>query len=181
MTTEAITPLPKGMIEDMNARKLGRPFQLHLADTGTSICKPNRIMTGVRFLSNRRLIGCDEKGITFKWKDYRSEGPDRYKVMTLATDKFIHRFLMHVLPAGFYRMRYYGLLASGRRAENVSRGRGLLTPPIIPVDAIKASSANAAELNDKSLSLLWRPHDYHRALRTPHDSTPPRRRASDQN
>jgi Putative transposase/Transposase zinc-binding domain len=96
-------------------------------------------------ISNRRLIAYDEKGVTFKWKDYRIEGPDRYKVMTLPTHEFIRRFLMHVLPAGFHRIRYYGFLASGQRAENVARARELLAPPIIPVDAIKAASANAAE------------------------------------
>jgi hypothetical protein len=96
-------------------------------------------------ISNRRLIACDEKGVTFKWKDYRIEGPDRYKVMTLATQEFIRRFLMHVLPAGFHRIRYYGLLASGKRAENIARARELLAPPIIPVDTIKAISPNAAE------------------------------------
>jgi hypothetical protein len=96
-------------------------------------------------ISNRRLIACDEKGVTFKWKDYRIEGPDRYKVMTLATHEFIRRFLIHVLPAGFHRIRYYGLLASGKRAENIARARELLMPPIIPVDAIKAISANATE------------------------------------
>jgi hypothetical protein len=74
-------------------------------------------------ISNRRLIACDEKGVTFKWKDYRIEGPDCYKVMTLATHEFIRRFLIQVLPAGFHRIRYYGLLASGRRAENVARAR----------------------------------------------------------
>jgi hypothetical protein len=96
-------------------------------------------------ISNRRLIACDEKGVTFKWKDYRLEGPDRYKVMTLATHEFIRRFLIHVLPAGFHRIRYYGLLASGRRAENVARARELLMPAIIPVDAIKAIRPNAAD------------------------------------
>jgi hypothetical protein len=96
-------------------------------------------------ISNRRLIACDDKGVTFKWKDYRIEGPERYKAMTLATHEFIRRFLMHVLPAGFHRIRYYGLLASGQRAENVARARELLAPPIIPVDAIKAMAANAAE------------------------------------
>jgi hypothetical protein len=65
--------------------------------------------------------------------------------MTLATHEFIRRFLMHVLPAGFHRIRYYGLLASGQRAENIARARKLLAPPIIPVDAIKASSLDAAE------------------------------------
>jgi hypothetical protein len=96
-------------------------------------------------ISNRRLISCDDKGVAFKWKDYRLEGRERYKIMTLATHEFIRRFLIHVLPAGFHRIRYYGLLASGKRAENVARARELLMPPIIPVDAIKAISANAAE------------------------------------
>ena len=96
-------------------------------------------------ISNRRLIACDENGVTFKCKDYRIEGPDRYKVMTLATHEFIRRFLMHVLPAGFHRIRYYGLLATGKRAENVARARELLMPPIIPVDAIKAINPHPAE------------------------------------
>src|SRR5215470_18708076 len=93
-------------------------------------------------ISNRRLIACDENGVTFKWKDYRIEGPDRYKVMTLATHEFIRRFLMHVLPAGFHRIRYYGLLASGQRAANIARACELLAPPLIPIDAIKASAAS---------------------------------------
>ena len=70
-------------------------------------------------ISNRRLIACDNNGVTFKWKDYRIEGPDRYKVMTLATHEFIRRFLMHVLPAGFHRIRYYGLLASGNATSRL--------------------------------------------------------------
>src|SRR6516225_1111278 len=95
-------------------------------------------------ISNRRLIACDDKGVTFKWKDYRIEGPERYKVMTLAPGEFIRRFLIHVLPAGFHRIRYYGLLASGKRAENVARARELLftPPPIIPIDAIKAINSD---------------------------------------
>ncbi len=96
-------------------------------------------------ISNSRLIAFDDNGVTFKWKDYRIEGPDRYKLMTLATHEFIRRFLMHVLPAGFHRIRHYGLFASSKRAENIARARELLTPPIIPVDAIKAISASAAE------------------------------------
>jgi hypothetical protein len=94
-------------------------------------------------ISNRRLIACDEKGVTFEWKDYRLEGSERYKVMTLATHEFIRRFMMHVLPAGFHRIRYYGLLASGQRAANVARARQLLTLPILPIDAAKAASLNA--------------------------------------
>jgi Putative transposase/Transposase zinc-binding domain len=89
-------------------------------------------------ISNRRLIAYNDQGVTFKWKDYRLEGPARYKIMTLATDEFIRRFLMHVLPAGFHRIRYSGFLASAKRAENIARARELLTPPIIAIDAIKA-------------------------------------------
>jgi hypothetical protein len=94
-------------------------------------------------ISNRRLLACNDKGVTFKWKDYRREGRQRYRVMTLATHEFIRRFLIHVLPAGFHRIRYYGLLASGKRADNIARARQLLTLPIIPVDAIKAATTNA--------------------------------------
>ena len=96
-------------------------------------------------ISNRRLIACDDKSVTFKWKDYRIEGPERYKVMSLATDEFIRRFLMHVLPSGFHRIRYYGLLASGKRAENIARARELLTLPMLPIEAIKAATTSAEE------------------------------------
>ena len=94
-------------------------------------------------ISNRRLVACNEKGVTFKWKDYRLEGRERYKLMTLTTDEFLRRFLMHLLSVSFHRIRYYGLLASGKRADNIARARELLTLPIIPVDAIKAANTNA--------------------------------------
>jgi ssDNA-binding Zn-finger/Zn-ribbon topoisomerase 1 len=96
-------------------------------------------------ISNRRLIACDDNRVTFKWKDYRIEGPERYKVMTLATHEFIRRFLIHVLPAGFHRIRYYGLLASGKRAHNIARARELLALPLLPIEAIKAASTNTNE------------------------------------
>jgi hypothetical protein len=89
-------------------------------------------------ISNRRLISLDHRGVTFKWKDYRLEGPERYKQMTLDPLEFIRRFLMHVLPQGFHRIRYYGFLTSQSRARNVARIRELLAAPLIPVDAIKA-------------------------------------------
>ena len=72
------------------------------------------------------LIALDDNGVTFRWKDYRIEGRERYKIMTLATDEFIRRFLIHVLPDGFHRIRHYGLFASGTRAENIARARELL-------------------------------------------------------
>jgi hypothetical protein len=92
-------------------------------------------------IANSRLIALDDQNVTFKWKDYRVEGPDRYKVMTLAIDEFIRRFLIHVLPDGFHRIRHYGLFANGGRAENIARARHLLnvpTPPSGPTDADSA-------------------------------------------
>jgi hypothetical protein len=80
-------------------------------------------------IANSRLIVCDRTAVTFRWKDYRAEGRDRQKVMTLATAEFIRRFLIHVLPSGFHRIRHYGLLASGTRADNIARVRRLLDAP----------------------------------------------------
>jgi hypothetical protein len=77
-------------------------------------------------ISNSRLIACDQKGVTFRWKDYRIEGHDRYKVMTLTINEFIRRFLIHVLPRGFHRIRHYGLLARATCADNIARARELL-------------------------------------------------------
>lgn len=77
-------------------------------------------------ISNRRLIKADAKSVTFKYKDYRIKSPERYKTMTLGTDEFIRRFLMHVLPKGFHRIRHYGLLANGNRADNLTKMRDLL-------------------------------------------------------
>ena len=77
-------------------------------------------------ISNSRLISADANGVTFKWKDYRAEGRERFKTMTLATGEFIRRFLMHVLPKGLHRIRHYGLFANGGRAENLARIRALL-------------------------------------------------------
>ena len=80
-------------------------------------------------ISNRRLISTDERGVTFKWKDYRIEGPARYKTMTLPTHEFIRRFLIHVLPRGFHRIRHYGLFANGNRTGNIAHARKLLAVP----------------------------------------------------
>ncbi|MGH7118969.1 MAG: IS91 family transposase [Stenotrophobium sp.] len=76
-------------------------------------------------IANSRLLALDDNGVTFKWKDYRIEGPGRYKTMTLATDEFIRRFLSHVLPAGLHRIRHYGLFAK-TAADNLARARELL-------------------------------------------------------
>jgi hypothetical protein len=77
-------------------------------------------------ISNRRLLAADRNGVTFKYKDYRVDGPARYTTMTLAPHEFIRRFLIHVLPKGFHRIRHYGLLASTNRAANIAHARELL-------------------------------------------------------
>jgi hypothetical protein len=77
-------------------------------------------------ISNSRLIRLADKGVTFKWKDYRFQGRDRFKTMTLDTAEFIRRFLLHVLPSGFHRIRHYGLFAGTCRARNIERVRQAL-------------------------------------------------------
>ena len=77
-------------------------------------------------IANSRLLAFDEQGVTFKWKDYRSKQRFRHKTMTLETDEFIRRFLIHVLPSGFHRIRHYGLLANSGRRDNLKRARELL-------------------------------------------------------
>ena len=80
-------------------------------------------------IANSRLTALDHNGVTFKWKDYRTEGRNRFKVMTLTTHEFIRRFLIHALPSGFHRIRHYGLFASSKRVENIARVRELLNAP----------------------------------------------------
>jgi hypothetical protein len=77
-------------------------------------------------ISNSRLVALDERGITFRYKDYRRNGQARYRTMTLAPDEFIRRFLLHVLPKGFHRIRHYGLLASATCKTNIMRARELI-------------------------------------------------------
>jgi len=84
-------------------------------------------------ISNSRLINLDDKKVTFKWKDYRAPnangGRERYKTMALPIPEFIRRFLIHVLPSGFHRIRHYGLFANGGRTRNIARARELLAMP----------------------------------------------------
>ncbi|WP_262272757.1 IS91 family transposase, partial [Microvirga yunnanensis] len=77
-------------------------------------------------ISNSRLIACDAEGVSFRWKDYRVDGRARSKVMRLSVDEFIRRFLLHVLPDGFHRIRHYGLFGNGVRQANLARARTLL-------------------------------------------------------
>jgi len=85
-------------------------------------------------ISNHRLIALDASGVTFRFKDYRRDGAERYGTMTLAIDEFIRRFLLHVLPRGFHRIRHYGLLASGTRRDNLARAREFLAAPPPPAE-----------------------------------------------
>jgi len=84
-------------------------------------------------IANRRLISANDNGVTFKWKDYRTtkghKCRDRPKTMTLGTDEFIRRFLIHVLPDRLHRIRHYGLFSNGSRVANIARARELLNTP----------------------------------------------------
>ena len=81
-------------------------------------------------ISNRRLIDFDQGNVTFGFKDYRRDGQERQQVMTLASDEFIRRFLIHVLPRGFHRIRHYGLLSSSARKDSLALARKLLNADV---------------------------------------------------
>jgi len=96
-------------------------------------------------IANSRLIACDRNGVTFKWKDYRRDGGERFKTMTLAAGEFIRRFLIHVLPDGFHRIRHYGLFAGGARSDNIARARELLAMPPRPRQADEDAASDGSE------------------------------------
>lgn len=104
-------------------------------------------------ISSSRLIAADATSVTFKVKDYRVEGPGRYTTMTLEAGEFIRRFLTHVLPKGFHRIRHYGLLAGSARSESIAQARELLE--------VAASSAtdpeDEAAADDRPQSVLATP------------------------
>jgi putative transposase/transposase-like zinc-binding protein len=106
-------------------------------------------------ISSSRLVAADETGVTFKCKDYRVEGPGRYKTMTVAPAEFIRRFMLHVLPKGFHRIRHYGLLASsGAKADTIARARELIAAaaPAQPPRSAKPDEAPAGtETTEKPL------------------------------
>jgi len=101
-------------------------------------------------IANSRLVAHDARGVTFKWKDYRDKGRTRHKTMTLASDEFIRRFLLHVLPHGFHRIRHYGLFANAGRADNLVRARTLLNvaieEPPVSVDASAGAESDRTYL-----------------------------------
>jgi hypothetical protein len=95
-------------------------------------------------ISNHRLLADDEEGVTFRYKDYRAKARTRHKTMTLAAEEFMRRFLLHVLPRGFHRIRHYGLLANAHREENLAHARELLAcpqPPLPPQSTDEGSAA----------------------------------------
>jgi len=96
-------------------------------------------------ISNSRLIALDAKGVTFNWKDYRIKGRDRLRTMTLDAAEFLRRFLLHVLPSGFHRIRHYGLFAGNSRARNIERARQLLAAPEASPERSCAEADSEAE------------------------------------
>jgi hypothetical protein len=100
-------------------------------------------------IANSRLIALDDERVTFRWKDYRVDGRARSKTMTLGVSEFIRRFLLHVLPAGFHRIRHYGLFANGQRRDMIARARRLLDAATAETAATNsAEAANEAEAVD---------------------------------
>jgi hypothetical protein len=98
-------------------------------------------------IANSRLLKFNDQGVTFKWKDYRSKQRFRHKAMTLKTDEFIRRFLIHVLPSGFHRIRHYGLLANSGRRNNLKRARELLIDKTDDDDANDTRAIDSAKSN----------------------------------
>jgi hypothetical protein len=98
-------------------------------------------------IANSRLIALNDRGVTFKYKDYRNKGKTRYKAMTLSTDEFIRRFLIHVLPSGFHRIRHYGFIANTKRKDNLQRARELLVTKETQIPA--KTIANNSEVTGK--------------------------------
>jgi len=107
-------------------------------------------------IANSRLIAVDEHAVSFRWKDYRAKGQTRYKTMTLEVDEFIRRFLLHVLPTGFHRIRHYGLIANTGRRNNLRQARTLLMQTTIVNDEVMinrsahSGDGDARETADKA-------------------------------
>ena len=99
-------------------------------------------------IANSRLLKFNHQGVTFKWKDYRSKQRFRHKNMTLKTDEFIRRFLIHVLPSRFHRIRHYGLLANSGRRDNLKRARELLIDKIDDDDTNDQGAIESAKSNE---------------------------------
>ena len=94
-------------------------------------------------IANSRLTALDERGVTFRWKDYRAKGRTKHKTMTLDAGEFMRRFLLHVLPTGFHRIRHYGLIANAGRRDNLAKVRELLSVPLESNDGVGTVDAAA--------------------------------------
>ena len=92
-------------------------------------------------IANSRLLCADANTVSFKWKDYRLKGKQLYKVMTLQTGEFIRRFLMHVLPEGFHRIRHYGMLSNKKRSTELPLAREYLLVEQPPSEQLEATDA----------------------------------------
>jgi len=106
-------------------------------------------------IANSRLIALNEQGVTFKWKDYRAKERYQHKTMTLTSDEFMRRFLLHVLPAGFHRIRHYGLIANTSRKDNLTRARELLmVEKTIETADAETNDADTADGSDESVTYV---------------------------
>ena len=127
-------------------------------------------------ISNRRLVRIDADGVAFQYKDYRADHRNRWKTMTLTPHEFIRRFLSHVLPKGFHRIRHYGLFANGNRAANIARARELMNlsaPTKDEADDVDGCKPRRGADPQLSLPLLRRTYDHHRSIRSRHGAQAP--------
>lgn len=131
-------------------------------------------------ISNNRLVSAEAGTVAFRWKDYRIKQGDRQKVMRLATDEFIRRFLIHVLPDGFHRIRHYGLLASASRRANIAKIRTLLgatqpaTPPEGAVESVPLTLREPCPCCGAPMRII----EIFRRGHTPRTRAPPRKQAA---
>ncbi len=118
-------------------------------------------------IANSRLLDLDDEHVSFRWKDYRENGDHKNKVMKLAVGEFMRRFLLHVLPDGFHRIRHYGLFANGHRADKVTLCRKLLDVPLLTTNSESGDHEEraASRFEPPALPMLRWPHEDHRDLR----------------
>ena len=153
----ATTQLPRGVVPSHYAIEV-TPHADKLAFDGKARIDLNvaeatdRIVLQAIDMSfaNSRLVAMDRHGVTFRWKDYRarSSGKAWQKTMTLTAPEFIRRFLLHVLPDGFHRIRHYGLLASSRRADTIVRIRQIIAAATQATTTADREPAISAERSD---------------------------------
>jgi Putative transposase/Transposase zinc-binding domain len=135
-------------------------------------------------ISNSRLVAHDERGVTFRWKDYRdkgrAQGKTRHKTMTLSPEEFMRRFLLHVLPGGFHRIRHYGLLANTHQRDCIEQARQLLMPEAPSARAEKAECGAAEQIRPTfvcvhcgAVMLIVETFARGQPVRTPHQRGPP--------